>query len=303
MKEEKKAPKKLPLYVSLLWIVGSVFLFSGTSFGLFRGYRQHRTKKLLNPKFHISKIIQTGSQKEALKTSYLAELMDLSVDKKINIHLFDEIKTEQKLLLSPLIQSARVKKIKPNTIYVDYEIRRPIAHLLDYENTLIDIEGYIFPNRPFFSSPKLPKIYLGSKPFGEEGSWHRPLATEQALLALELLQILETEEFPFRVKQIDVSNAYLRSYGRREVVLIIEEEIFLPSKNGDIYCKFPKILRLSPKNYSQQIGNFLVLREKMLDDYRQQIREMDTHTKKMEFAAQVIDFRIDELAFIQEGGE
>ena len=65
---------------------------------------------------------------------------------------------------------------------------------------------------------------------------------------------------------------------------------------------FPKILRFSPKNFSQQLGNFFVLREKMRSDYYKQI-ELEEGQDLVVFSPQIIDFRIDELAFIQEHGK
>ena len=73
-----------------------------------------------------------------------------------------------------------------------------------------------------------------------------------------------------QVKRLDVSKAFEPSLGRREVVLILEEQ------------GFTKALRLTPKNFAQELGNYLELRP------------------KLPAIAQVIDLRIPQLAFIEE---
>ena len=54
----------------------------------------------------------------------------------------------------------------------------------------------------------------------------------------------------------------------------------LPIYKGYKWGIFPKILRLSPKNIHKQLGNFLVLREKMLIDYQEQLKNLSLPNKE-----------------------
>ena len=101
-----------------------------------------------------------------------------------------------------------------------------------------------------------------------------------------------------RIKRIDVSNAFAPSLGQREIVLITEEELSLQGSGGEITCVFPKILRLAPKEYRQQLGNFFSLRRTMLDDYKKQLASAKEGGR---FAPRIIDLRIPQLAFIGSG--
>jgi hypothetical protein len=163
-----------------------------------------------------------------------------------------------------VIKDAKVKLIEPDTIYVDYTVRQPLAWLYDFENIALDEEGVPFPVSPFFTPKKLPEVYLGIRNF----YWNRPLKERSAQLALTILQLLS--RLSLNVKRLDVSKAYLPSLGRREVVLILDEQ------------GFTKTLRLTPKNFAQELGNYLELRG------------------KLPAAAQIIDLRIPQLAFIEE---
>lgn len=291
---------------SIAFLIGSTCVTLILSLSTYFLWSHYKKKRLQDASFRVVAIVQTGPEKEALKTSYLAELLHLSVDQPVSLYALDPKKCEQKLLSSPLIASAKVKRLPPGTLYIDYEVRKPIAWLSDYQNIAIDREGYLFPVAPFFSPKNLPEIYLGLPPFGEGedaqgrkgGAWQTPLKNRYLHLALDLLQYLETASWKegLQVKRIDVSNAFASSLGQREIVVFTEEELTIRQKEKEVICTFPKILRLSPKEYTQQLGHFLGLRRKMMDDYRRQLATLQEGER---FAPRIIDLRISQLAFIE----
>lgn len=285
---------------SLFYLIGSVCATLSLSFGGYSAWSKHSQKKLQDEKYKVVSIIQTGPEKEALKTTYLAELLGLSTDHSISLYAIDIRQAETKLLSSPVIKSAFVKRMPPNVLYIDYEVRKPVALIADYRNTAVDAEGYLFPLTPFFSPKEIPEIYLGLPPFGADadalgrkgGQWLVPLENPLWKIALDVLHFLEESPWKegFRVKRIDVSNALAPSLGQREIVLFTDEEWV------EYSCVFPKILRISPKDYEQQLNNFFVLRRNMEEAYRKQLGSITTPTR---FATRIIDLRIPQLAFVQ----
>ena len=153
--------EQLSLRKALTWILLSTFIVSGGAFLSLKWLSNRQQNRLLDNKYIIERIIQTTPSKERLNSFYLAELLKLSVDKSTNLHRFSNDVFLQRLLDSPIIESAKVQKIEPSTIYVDYTLRTPIAYLCDYSNTLIDKEGVPFPFKPFFTPKNLPEIYVG----------------------------------------------------------------------------------------------------------------------------------------------
>jgi hypothetical protein len=290
---------------ALFCLIGSTCLTLILSVGGFSLYRNWKIKRMTSPEYRIVSIIQTGMEKEALKTAYLAELLHLSVDEPFQLYALDLKKAQSMLLTSPLISDVKVKRIPPGTLFIDYTVRKPIALLADYANTAIDQDGFLFPVSPFFSPKQLPEIYLGLPPFGSSedsmerkgGEWLTPLRNRYFSLALEVLQLLEA--FPqkegMQVERIDVSNAFAPSLGQREIVLKIEDELVLQRSQKEFVCLFPKILRLAPKDYRSQLNNFLALRCNMLDDYKRQLASIHQGGR---FAPRIIDLRIPQLAFI-----
>jgi hypothetical protein len=245
---------------TLSWVIGSALFITG---GTYKGLQHYRNKNA-PAQTYLCRIVQTGPQREALKTTYLAELMRISADRPVTRASFDPIAAQKRLVSCPIIKDAKVKITAPDTVYVDYTVRQPIALLYDFDNIALDEEGYPFPVSPFFSPKRLPEIYLGIRNF----YWGRPLKERHAELALTILQLLS--RLSLQVKRLDVSKAFEPSLGRREVVLILDEQ------------GFTKALRLTPKNFAQELGNYLELRS------------------KLPATAQIIDLRIPQLAFIQE---
>lgn len=286
--------KRLPLPTALAWIVIPTLFITGIGNSCFNYYFRLQTKKNSHPEFHIVSIVQTGPQREALKTVYLAELLNLSCDCPQSIFNFDPERARQKLLRSPVIKEAQIKLLKPSSIHIDYTVRKPIAWLGDYDNCAIDEEGYLFPVTPFFSPKKLPEIYLGLAPFEISAGWGRPLQGKSVDLALHILNLLSEPAYRdlFNNQRIDVSKAFAESYGVREIVIQTEDEMVEKDKTVII----PRLLRLSTKNYAQELGNYLKLRKQLLEQERKDLalNPADKTTPK------VIDFRIPSLAFIDD---
>ncbi len=249
------------LVQSLTWIMGSALFLTG---GTHKCLKIYQNKHKAAAHSYLCRIVQTGPQREALKTTYLAELMRISADRPVTVASFDPQMAQKRLLSSPLIKEARVKLIEPDTVYVDYTVRQPFAWLHDFENIALDEEGVPFPVSPFFTPKKLPEVYLGIRNF----YWSRPLKERNAQLALTILNLLN--RLSLQVKRLDVSKASEQSLGRREVIIILDEQ------------GFTKVLRLTPKNFAQELGNYLELRTKLPP------------------VPQIIDLRIPQLAFIEE---
>lgn len=246
-------------------VVASVFVTTSLAFSGFRVYRNIVAETMLHSKYQITTVIQTGAEKEALPTLYLTELLELSSDQPQNYFTFDERGAIDKLLKSPVIKSAVVKKIKPNIVYVDYEVFKPVALLGDSSNLALDEEGHVFPIHPFFSPKRLPEIYFGSEEVDKE----------KLNIALAILSYLDRREhFQESVlRLIDVSEALHESFGKREVVITLEEK-------GQIWY-----LRLTPHKFPEELNNYTALKETYANG---------SQRKK------VVDLRLAKVAYVEE---
>ncbi len=258
--------KKLPLVEALAWIIGSTLFITGGTYSLVHGQVKMHRKMSSDPSYLLSRIVQTGPQKQALATAYLAELMQISSDRPTHYGHFDLQKAHKKVLASPVIKEAKIKLLEPDTIYIDYTVRQPLAWLHDFENTAIDDQGAPFPVSPFFTPKNLPEVYLGI----DQIAWNKPLEGEKVELALTLLKLLFDAHIP--VRRLDLSSAFAESLGRREIILMTED-------GG-----FTRTLRLTTKQYAQELGNYQTLKS------------------RLPATPQVIDLRLPQLAFIERSG-
>lgn len=295
--------KIIPIKKAVIIIGLSMFCFGGVVGGGLLFFKHLKQKHINHEKFTIAAIAQTCSGNERLKTVYLAELLELSVDHPCNFYDFDLVKAQNRLKSNPLIRSATVKKIPPKTIYVDYALRKPIAFLGDYSNTAIDNEGYLFPFKPFFTPKSLPEIVVGLTSFGDpsddvdSGCWGKSLKGQRAKLALKIYQLVQKnfcQDGMTRLIKIDTSKAYALSYGQRQIVVVLEDVIIKENQTESIIYIFPRILRLSSHHDCQELSNYLVLNHKL----RQGIKAVtDTKDKIIRMPPTIIDLRIPHLAF------
>lgn len=279
---------KVPLKKAILIIALITFMVcSPIAFAVIY-FKSLMNQRFSDPKYAIEAIVQTSSEKEPLKTSYFAELLHLSVDQPTNIYQFNMEQGLQKILRSPLIKRAELKKIYPGTLYIHYALRVPIAYLVDYTNTAIDKDGVAIPFKPFFTPKILPEIYLGLKDEVDASFFGLKLGTPQVSMALNLINFLSKETFfdHCRLKRIDVSRGFASSYGQREIVVILEVKNESLVNQRSILTKHLRILRLSSANYEQELKNYSGLAKFLM--------------QKDSLKNLIIDLRIPNLAFIKE---
>jgi hypothetical protein len=282
--------RKIPFHWALAWIVGSLFFCTGSLYKGVRAYTAWQAEKLHSPRFWVSTIMQTGPQKEALKSEYLAELLGISADRPTSLYAIDLKEAERRLRASPVIRSATVRPLYPSTVYVDYAVRTPIAWLYDYENVALDAEGHLFPMVPFFTPKNLPEVYLGTHPR------HSPLAGREAALAMTLLSLLSGCDLGLR--RIDVSQAFAETYGKREIVLQVEDVLLMHREDRDVTVRLPRYLRLSTQHYAQELGNYLALRSQLLEEEKAHLSLADGAEGTVVCPQTTIDLRVPRLAFI-----
>lgn len=250
----------------VLWIlIGSSCLVSGGASLLYLKHAGGKNHYMPHTEGSILAIIQTTSQtgyKAArLQTAYLAEVLGLSIDQPTMLVDFNLVEAKKKLLATWIIKNVRLKKIKPNLLFIQYSVRLPYAYLEDYSNTAIDEEGVLFPYAPFYPPRNLPSLCLGkneaSSPWGER------ISPEKLELVMKLVATLGEES----IERIDMAHVESCSAGKRELVITL--------KGGTI-------LRFEPNSCIQQLSHYLILKQTLI---------RDGHPK-------LIDFRVPEVAYI-----
>ncbi|VHO02083.1 Cell division protein FtsQ [Candidatus Rhabdochlamydia sp. T3358] len=305
MMSRLKLSRRLPLSYAIGWIIVSTLLCTGGSFAYLKQYLKKKYQKAFSYDNQIHSIIQTGPQKEALKTEYLAEILQISRDVPTSVVFFNEEVAKQRLLSSPLINQADVKVLKPAALYIDYTIRQPVAWVEDYENVVMDKAGYPFPFYPFLSPKNLPYIYFGLSSFGKRSTdsdkpvvrWKEAMTGAYVNLAFSLLQLIH-ELGLSHVVRIDLSQAFASSCGKREIVLTVDNVIVQWQNGLEQQIVFPHLLRLGTKNYKEQLINYLNLKEGLIEQEKKSAT-LQINQPFLRLREKVIDLRLSKLAFVQ----
>lgn len=282
-------PVNLPWRKALAWVFLSTLLISGSLGAVLLYWRYHRANRASDSRYTIVAIIQSSDSNEPLQTDYLAELLGLSMDQPSNLYRFNTQEAAQKLLTSPIIKSAEVKKILPGMIYVKYSLRKPAAYIGDYLNAAIDEDGRLIPAKPFYTPKNIPELFLG---LPEGLSWGNNIFNEKTALAQSVLNDANQLNFSqCQLRRIDVSKAFSKRFGEREIVLSFETNTHC-SEELDSPVRLVSIVRFSPDNWQSQLLMFPHIYERIVQGMYKAFSKVENHY--------VIDMRISQLAFIGE---
>ncbi|NGX56316.1 MAG: hypothetical protein K1060chlam5_00554 [Candidatus Anoxychlamydiales bacterium] len=294
--------KKIKLSKAVFLIILSTIIFSSINIYFYINYRKFQKKRLFDPKYDIMSILHSTKDDLRLDTPYLAEVLTLSSNNPKNLFLYPVEVAQNLLNEEPIIKNAKIKKIKNNTLKIDYEIKNPIAFLYDFENIAFDEDYNIFFVSPYIEANNLIDVYINIE--NSELDLKKPLIDKRLKLANSFITEIKKSGFLDLVKinLIDVSRSYHESYGKREIVLTILEEMQIEINSKNVKLIFPRYLRLPIKNYLQQLSNYLSLRKKMQIDYLHQLKDIEDIKNEIIFKPKTIDLRIQKLAFIDEKG-
>ncbi len=290
----KKHSPQISWVAALSWIFGSTLLFSVVAHKIIRHHFSDKLRGENEEK--IEYVVQTGLYKEALHSDCLMEVLELSSDRPEKFSSFDVVAAQRKLDNFPIIAKAVVKKIPPNMVYIDYSLRKPLFAVADFSNAVLDGEGALFPVRPFFSPKKLTEVRFGQDGLKESGAldFGAILKGRYVDLTFSLLEFLGSKgKDLFFVKTIDVSAAFSERLGKREVVLVLENDIHIAGQELPLVSTH--YLRISPKDYCREIENYLQLREHLLEVEKEEAAILGVKILK----EKTIDLRLSQLAFIR----
>lgn len=188
-------------------ILGVTFLINAPLWGGWLLYKKLQQKKRQDPAYVVTAIESETEGDEILRPEIIAEWLNLSSEKKVNLYAINPKKAAAWLRKQMIVKSVSVTRKPPSTLVVHSEIRKPVAFVGERSNIAIDKEGNVFPFHPFYTPKKLPKLYIGKK--------------ENFSVAQRVLEWFLEKGLLGSVDTIDVRNAKAPSLGEREVVIAI----------------------------------------------------------------------------------
>jgi cell division septal protein FtsQ len=267
--------RKLAFHQSLKWIFWSVVLVSGGAFGgvLLWHLKQEKSEE---KKYGITQLIQSGSQKEGLPSTYLEHLLNL--EKEATYIARSDLQAMQDLLLAqPWIKKAYVTLQIPDTLHIEYTMREAIFLLEDSSGYGVDEEGVYFPLEPFCSYQNLPQVFLGLA----NQNWEE---TKDVFLlrvewAKKLVEALNQKSPSWRVLRLNLSDLYFDHRPVSEAVIELKNRAQGQSL----------LLRIPGSQWKEALSRWCRLEDSHL---------LFSSPNNEENRALAIDLRIPELAYV-----
>jgi len=255
---------KLSAGKAALWVLSSLVVVAALFFGARFSYCYLHTKWIEDDRYKIVACIGKGRTLDTVQPIFLEELMGLSQDEPTALYAFNTKQAAKKILACPAFRKAKVSRLKPGVVVVDYELRRPIAEIADFENRAIDKSRTIFPLAPFIAPKRLPKLYLGSLDSNRVESGVKTMT-------------LFNERLPsqYHLEFLDMSMSCAAGALPEIVARIEGQRRFL--------------VRLSPKRIEEDLSNFVAL----LPTLESLVQSTDL---------EIIDLRIAQLALVKAEG-
>lgn len=252
---------RLPLSKALIIIFLSTVLVSGSATLAWLYWQHTLTTRATDDRYLVRWLIHTGPDQQQLPAELLMQLMDLSADPPVNLYGLDTEQMRKALLRYPLIKTAKVEKRHPDTVYLDYSLKEPVALIGEHPDIGVDRYGTPIPIQYMQTQRSLPIFWLGVAEDNRDllriqQQYRREIALGLSLI-VQLADLLE----------VDLRQLHAPVYGLREIVV---------RHNDDL-------LRLNPNDIRQGLANYLTL------------------SKVEPFSSSsVIDLRIPNLAFVRE---
>ena len=231
------APKGRSVLHELLTIVTISSCFWGALFGALWWHRAQHQRRQSDERFVLKRLASRSITQDRLPLGVLSELLDVQAEKPCSIFELDLNVAQQRLLSCSAIAHARVWRLLPGTLGVEYALRPPVATIAGLKNVGIDRYGTLFFLFPFYAPKRLPALVLPIQPAKELLEAQRAIRlAKETPIALRLLEGIQEVVSPRHiiVESIDLVHLGEHNVFRREVVVVFSS---LLSKDKHLYVR------------------------------------------------------------------
>jgi hypothetical protein len=217
--------------------------------GVWHWQQCRQEEKANDPRWKVEKIAHRSLTEDRLPSGVLSELLELQADNPLSLFAIQPKKMKRLLEGYPPIKQARIIRLLPSTLSIEYTLRKPVALIAGVKNVALDEMGKAIFLYPFFSPKRLPRIILPHHSCESLESLQRELSSmKETAVALDLLSLLEpiAESCHFVVDIVDTSRLTHENFFRREIVVALLPQ---SGKKKTLY------LRLCPHTISQSLSH------------------------------------------------
>lgn len=231
------APKERSVLHELLTIVTVSSCFWGALFGALWWHRVQHQHRQSDERFVLKRLASRSTTQDRLPLGVLSELLDIQAEKPCSIFALDLDTARRRFLSCPSVAHARVWRLLPGTLGIEYGLRSPVATIAGLKNVGIDRYGTLFFLFPFFAPKRLPALVLPIEPAKDLLEVQRAVRlAKETPIALKLLERIQEVVGPRHIVVDSIDLVHLREHNvfRREVDVVFTS---LLSKDKRLYVR------------------------------------------------------------------
>jgi hypothetical protein len=199
-------------------------------------HRQQEIRKN-DTRFTVKRVAARPVTQDRLPIGVLTELLHLDTESNISLFALQPQETRERLLSCPAVESAKVWRLLPGTLGIEYALRTPVATIAGFKNVGIDASAIAFFLFPYYAPKRLPAIVV---PIGDLSTLtdvqRRIRRIKETAIALRLIEIITpiAHRHHLAVDLVDLSHFHQQSVFRREVIIAFTP---LLSKDERLYVR------------------------------------------------------------------
>lgn len=174
---------------------------------------------------------------DRLPIGVLTELLKLDTTSKVSLFAFQPQEAKDMLIACPAFASAKVWRLLPGTLGIEYALRTPVATIAGLKNIGIDASAVAFFLFPYYAPKKLPAIVIPTGSLLTLADVQRRVRRiKETAIALKLLERITpiAHQYHLAVDLVDVTHFHQQSFFRREVIVAFTT---LLSKDERLYVR------------------------------------------------------------------
>ncbi len=211
---------------SLGRVLATIGIVSSCLWGaLFAGWywhqRQHE-RRLQDERFLLRRIAARSTTQDRLPLGVLTEMLNLDRDTKASIFELHPKEVRTKLLSCNACTRAKVWRLLPETLGIEYTLRTPVATIAGLKNVGVDALGVPFFLFPYYAPKKLPALVVPLERYSSLSDLSRRLrGIKETAIALRLLELIipMADHHNLAVDVLDISRLRQQNVFRREVII------------------------------------------------------------------------------------
>lgn len=201
-------------------------LFWGAFFGAWGWKKIQQDRRENDERFTLRKIAARSLTVDKVPLSLLSSLLEIKEGMPLfAIHPEDCL---SRLKACPAFSRARVWRLLPGTLGIEYTLRTPQAALGGVRNVVFDSTGELFFLLPFFAPKKLPLVVLDIPQVATlEELQKATTPSEEMKLALRMIPALSSfaARHKLFLERIDLSKRNHPNIFRREIVITFSSQL------------------------------------------------------------------------------